>query len=210
MLQKIFGGLADKARRYVKKGIPMIKGKLCILRPICPKDLEMIRQWRLSEFVQSKFPSWDAITPASQESWYQSISGSAQCCYFLITDLKGAGVGVIYLVQIDRRNRHAEFGYYIGEPLALNSGIAIGAEFLILDYAFGYLNLKKVWCETMDYNKPVIRVHERFGFKHDGVLRSHAFRHGEFQNLVLMSILDEEFKDSKKNIVKILEGLSDR
>jgi len=188
----------------------MIKGKICNLRPILPKDLELIRQWRLSEFVESKFPSWDIITPFSQEQWYEKVVHAESNRYFLIEDVKGTPAGVIYLIQIDRRNRHAEFGYYIGEPAALNSGISLEAEYLMLDYAFNYEHLKKVWCETMAFNTHVLKIHERFGFQKDGVLRSHAFRQGAYQDLILQSILDDEFKENQNAIGSIIKGLAER
>lgn len=188
----------------------MIKGRLCSLRPILTEDLELIRQWRLSDLVHPNFPSWDIITPSSQELWYQAIINSDSCCYFLIEDIKGVRVGVIYLIRIDRRNRHAEFGYYLGVESALNSGIAIEAELLILDYAFGYLNFHKIYCESMAFNKGVLNIHKRFGFRQDGILRNHVFRNGSYHDMVIMSILNDEFLVSRDNISKVLEDLASR
>ena len=62
-----------------------------------------------------------------------------------------------------------------------------------MEYAFDVQNMHKVYYESLDYNKKVISIHKKFGFKYDGIKRQHVFKKWEMNNLVLMSVLKKEF-----------------
>ena len=53
-------------------------------------------------------------------------------------------------------------------------------EFLMLDLAFITLGLHKLYCEVLEFNRPVITLHHKFGFEIEGTSPRFAFREGQY------------------------------
>ena len=86
-------------------------------------------------------------------------------------DYKGNLAGCIGLVlQKDIYRLSAELGYWIGEPY-WGKGIATQAVKMISLYAFGQLNLIRLYAGVFDLNKASQRVLEKTGFQLEGILR---------------------------------------
>lgn len=106
-------------------------------------------------------------------------------------------IGGIGLNNFDPYNRSAEIGYWLAADRQ-GLGIITKACRRILEYAF----------EELDFNRMVIRcatkntrsraIPERLGFQIEGVARQSEFLHGTFMDLVVYSLLREEWLDLKK------------
>ena len=189
----------------------MLYGELCYLRPVEMVDIEKMRDWRLSEDVSYYFPSFEPIGLQKQKEWMTRMFEDDTSYYFIICDKgSGASVGVIFLTDIDRLNQNAEFGYYLGDKKYQGAGVAIEAELLLLNYAFNIQNMHKVYCESLDYNKKVLSIHSKFGFKNDGIKRDHIYKNGKWNNIVVMSVIRKEFFEMKESIELVLSGFSNR
>lgn len=66
-------------------------------------------------------------------------------------------------------------------------------EFLALERAFGVMSLHKLHCEVLDFNKAVINLHHKFGFKIEGVFREHHKVNDVFVDVHRMGILSSEW-----------------
>ena len=189
----------------------MLLGELCYLRPIEVDDSERIRNWRLTVGVSNYFPSFEPISLQKQKNWMTHALEDDNSYYFIICDkISNNPVGLIFLTDIDRRNQNAEFGYYIGETEYQGVGIAIEAELLLLNYAFNIQNMHKVYCESLDYNKKVLSIHSKFGFKNDGIKRDHIYKNEKWNNIVIMSVLKREFFEIKENIESVITSFANR
>jgi RimJ/RimL family protein N-acetyltransferase len=62
-----------------------------------------------------------------------------------------------------------------------------------LRFAFDDLNLERVYLHVFETNKAAIRVYEKIGFVHEGVLRKAAYINGEYLSLIVMGILKDEY-----------------
>jgi RimJ/RimL family protein N-acetyltransferase len=60
--------------------------------------------------------------------------------------------------------------------------------------AFDVMNLNRVDLTVYDWNPRAIRVYEKVGFQHEGVLRDASFKAGRWNNHVFMSILRGELQ----------------
>jgi RimJ/RimL family protein N-acetyltransferase len=65
---------------------------------------------------------------------------------------------------------------------------------LLLDYAFNQLNLHRVWLRVIEDNERAIHIYEKIGFQHTGRLRQCVFKQGYYQDLLLMDILRDEYR----------------
>ena len=185
-------------------------GFLVSLRRMVIEDALTIYKWRTSKDVAINFPSGGDISINDHTDWMDHTLNNENSYYWIVTGDNGVSVGVIWLENVSVVHRHAEFGFYLGDMKQRNTGLMAEAEYLLLDAAFNRLQLKKVYCESLEYNRRVLSQHKRFGFKEDGRLRSHVFKNDCFHDVVVMSILDTEFEEKHKYLRSIFQSLGAR
>jgi len=102
-------------------------------------------------------------------------------------------LGGVGLMRIDRRNRSAELGILIARPDDWGKGFGTEAALLMLRHGFEELNLHRIQLRVYDYNERGQKSYAKLGFSEEGRLRQAHFRHGAWHDVVLMSILADEF-----------------
>jgi len=107
---------------------------------------------------------------------------------------KGEICGLVNLDGLDFPNSHAEIGIAITNKLQRGQGFASEALQLLLDFAFGELNLQRIWCRIISGNDPSVRLFTRTGFVQEGVLRQHVRRSGAFRDMLVFGLLRDEYK----------------
>jgi RimJ/RimL family protein N-acetyltransferase len=78
-------------------------------------------------------------------------------------------VGIISIENIDKINRNAEVGYWIGKEY-WNRGIATESLTLVIDYAFNKLDLHKLYASVFVQNAASIHVLEKCSLRKEGEL----------------------------------------
>jgi RimJ/RimL family protein N-acetyltransferase len=112
---------------------------------------------------------------------------------FMITDRRsGEIIGAIGLVGFTREHSRAKIGYWIGRPF-WNRGYATEAVCAVLDYGFRVIGLHRIYAFSLTRNKASGRVIEKCGMRHEGVLRHHIQKNGNFQDIAVHGIIREEY-----------------
>jgi RimJ/RimL family protein N-acetyltransferase len=107
-------------------------------------------------------------------------------------------IGVAGLAaEPDQQCRRAELGYWIGVPY-WNRGFATEAARALLDFGFNRLRLHRIVAEHCVENPASGRVIQKLGMRHEGTLRSHFVKNGEFHDLEVYGILDAEWSSQRK------------
>lgn len=109
----------------------------------------------------------------------------------------GALCGSVRLKDIDRVDRKAKIGYFIGSPFA-GRGIVTSAVRAILSYGFGQLGLNRIELHCASANERSKRVAERLGFVLEGVLRQDEYLNGEFVDQHLYGLLATDFEADQR------------
>jgi RimJ/RimL family protein N-acetyltransferase len=115
-------------------------------------------------------------------------------------DDTGTAVGHISIGNVDRVHRSARIGKVLVSPDA-GRGKGIGTEMMkcILRIGFAELRLHRISLGVFDFNTPAMKCYEKVGFVQEGILR-HARRYRDvYWNVVEMSILEDEWKESFGN-----------
>jgi ribosomal-protein-alanine N-acetyltransferase len=113
----------------------------------------------------------------------------------------GKMIGYISLTGIDFVNRNAFWGgIIIGDTNARGKGYASKAAILLMNHAFFELGLLKVYGNWHAENKISISMARKIGFKQEGILRSHLFKNNVFHDVLVMSILKNEFEEKNKKL----------
>ncbi len=102
-------------------------------------------------------------------------------------------VGLIVISEIDYLNRSCAYGNWLAPEGARGKGIAFAARLLVYRYLFDELGMNRVVGRILEGNVASRRFSEKFGTIQEGVLRKALFKSGRFQNLVVYSMLRDEF-----------------
>lgn len=132
------------------------------LESLTPETAERVRCWRNHPRIREQMEYRETITPEMQARWLLSVQNE-RYAYFLIR-VGEEPVGMIHLSHIDREERTAEAGLFIGEERFSGTGIALGASLLLLDYAFGTLGLHTVSAKVKNENQTAEKYNALLGF----------------------------------------------
>jgi len=86
----------------------------------------------------------------------------------------------------------AELGYWIGKPY-WSRGYCTEAARTVLHFAFTELRLNRVHAHHFSHNPASGRVMQKVGMRHEGHLRRHVKKWGEFFDVEAYGILHSEF-----------------
>ena len=167
--------------------------------------LEKIRRWRMKEEVTKYLYTDPQITPQDQERWYQQIVADYSRMDWVL-NANGKDVGIGYLYSIDPLHQRCFWGYYLAEEDAKGKGIGKAWELNIQDYVFQQLNLHKLCTEVLEWNDFVIKIHERYGSKIEGVFHEHVWKRGEYNNVVRLAILRQDWEQEVKGKFQYLRA----
>jgi RimJ/RimL family protein N-acetyltransferase len=137
--------------------------------------------------------------PASVEEhqrWFARMQARGDRQEFVIIHLPAGAprpVGTIGLSNLDGPNHRAEYGILLGEAALRGQGLAHEASRLLLDYAFGSLDLERIYLQSFADNGAALRLYNRLGFRREGVLRQHVYRDGVAEDVVIMGLLRSEW-----------------
>ena len=125
--------------------------------------------------------------------WYKRTVLDPSQRLFVI-DVDGEPVGTVSLSKIDLVNRKAEYGRLCVASHSRRNGYATAAMRELLAYAFGDLDLHRVWGDIFAFNREAIRLDMEMGFKQEGVFHDHVLKSGLYLDVVRMAILEDEWR----------------
>ena len=186
----------------------MINGKFVTLRIIEKGDIEMIRKWRNSPELYSFFASRDFISQIQQENWFATKATAKDSLFLLIiNNTTSEPIGMTHLESIDCRNRNAEWGIYIADPKDRVGIFATEAVYLLFNYVFDYLNLVKIYGNTLATNQRGRRFHKSVGFTEEAQFERHIFVDGDYVDLIWIALFRSTWNDTKrKELASLISG----
>lgn len=103
----------------------------------------------------------------------------------------GALVGAVGLI-LELENERAELGYWIGRE-QWGRGYATEAAGAVVGWGFEALGLHRIYASHFPRNPASGRVLRKLGMRHEGRLREHIKKWGEFVDLERFGILRREY-----------------
>jgi len=174
---------------------PFLIGKLIYLRPLEPDDADRFATWLNDARVTRTLRARGPITRAFKREWIERVTrdDKALACS-IVRRRDDRHIGSTGLHEIDWQARSAGFGISIGIPEMWGKGYGTEATRLITDHAFRTLNLNRVWLDVHASNVGAQRAYEKAGFRVEGVQRQAIYRDGRYADMLLMSVLREEWE----------------
>lgn len=165
-----------------------------MLRSIKESELELMRSWRNSPNVRENMYTRHVITPKEHYKWWMNTQAREDQLFFMY-ELSGVPMGIVSFTSIDNINKNSSWAFYASPEAPKGSGTKM--EFLALDYAFNEIPLYKLHCEVLAFNSPVIRLHQKFGFKVEGIFREHHIADGTFVDVYRLGLLSSEWQEKR-------------
>jgi RimJ/RimL family protein N-acetyltransferase len=174
-----------------------LNGNHINLRAVTRDDLPAYARWLDNAEVTHYLEMGARPTRDSDlETFWHIANEQNDAVVFIIEagDTKEA-VGICGFYLIEAIPRRAQFNILIGEPSVWDRGYGSEATRLLLEYGFLKLNLNSIQLGVNADNLRAIKSYEKCGFVHEGVRRQFVFRNGRYYDIVMMSILHEEYRN---------------
>ena len=185
--------------KYFKK----LVGERIYLSPRNVEDVGIFTEWMNDFYVTDYIGRSHQTVTLQDEKEYLEKTDNNKNVFAIIDPEKDEIIGNIGLHEIDKINRTATLGIFIGNRNYWSKGYGTEAIQLILDFGFNYLNLNNIDLALMEFNQRALNCYEKCGFKEIGRRRKNKFINGKYYDSILMDILAEEFTGSyiqNKNI----------
>ena len=164
------------------------------VRKFLLEDVEKKVKW-INDSNNNKFLHYDLPLEYEKTAcWYKRISDSTERFDGTIL-YDDTPVGLIGLLNIDKKNLKAEYYICLGEKEYKGKGIALIASKMLIDYAFTVLKLNKVYLYTEEENTAAQKLFERLGFEREGLLKDDLVYNGRHVNRYVYGILERDWND---------------
>jgi RimJ/RimL family protein N-acetyltransferase len=169
------------------------------LGPIRAEDSAILWQWINARPLVVLSSSYRPVHESSHQEWFANMQRQRDCVFFAIR-LAPADVlvGTCQLHKVQPVHRSAELQIRIGHPDSRGKGYGTQALRQLLKFGFQDLNLNRIHLHVLPGNRPALRLYERCQFQREGRLRSAVFIDGEYQDVILMSLLRDEYLASRE------------
>jgi RimJ/RimL family protein N-acetyltransferase len=174
----------------------LLEGKNVNLRVMEKEDLPLYTGWANDpEFLGEHFSPIQRSRAETEKEL--SEPGPHESKSFMIEKKDGAKIGCI---------THFNVLHPVGKMLEIGYGLILGergkgycteAAQLMVDYLFLSKEAPCIQATTHSKNIASQRVLEKVGFKKEGVMRKRLYSRGEWQDIILFSILREEWREPK-------------
>lgn len=165
------------------------------LRELKREDILNINIWRANkDLIDCLGANFKFINVEVDNNWFDNYmlnrESNIRCSILSKND---DAIGIVSLTNIDRVNQRAVFHIMIGDTNNRGKGAGFFATNEMIKHAFLDMNLNRIELTVLETNKSAICLYEKIGFKKEGIKRNCVFKNGKFVNMILMSILKEEF-----------------
>ena len=121
--------------------------------------------------------------------------GNAVRCAIVDEKKSDIILGMISLLEINNVNRSGQLHIMIGGIDNRGKGMGTFAVNAMLTHAFNNLNLHRVELNVLENNSIAQRLYKKCGFTIEGLRREANYKNGQYENVVMMSILKNEWKN---------------
>jgi RimJ/RimL family protein N-acetyltransferase len=173
-----------------------LAGELVYLSPVVPEDADPWARWLndLEVALPLGDEAYHAFTAEAQAQDIAQISAHQEHVFTIVESATDQAIGRCLLFSLNKTDRAAQAGIFIGEKDRWGRGMGTEAMRLLLDYAFNLLNLNNVMLGAFAFNERALRSYRSLGFREIGRRREARIVGPEKYDLILMDLLAAEFE----------------
>ena len=169
---------------------------LVYLRAFEPDDYLTSIKWRNDDHIWSLLGgSKYYVSSCYEKKWIEEAIFDSKNIRLAVCLREGDRyIGNVSITNVNQANRSGESNIFIGDHSCWSKGIGREAYRLLLEYAFNERGFHRIEARVLEDNIASLKMHEKAGFKKEGTLRETVFKNGRWQNQVVLSILEQEFR----------------
>lgn len=161
----------------------------CRVRPVDTTDLAQMLVWRNQPQIRACMLTQHEISFAEHQQWFERSSQDPMR-RLLIVEEAGLPLGFVGFSGVET-GAIATWGFYAAPDGAKGAGTRIGST--ALDFAFNTLALHKVCGQALAFNEASIRMHQKLGFRQEGVLRQQHKMADGYHDIICFGLLKDEW-----------------
>ena len=180
-----------------RAGLPVLTNKGVTLRELRLTDAQSLFAMLTTEEV-SRFIS---PPPSTVEGFERFIAWTIRqrelgtyACFAVTVQGSDTAIGIFQVRELEPGFQTAEWGFAIGSPYWGTGVFQKGAE-LVINFAFETVGIHRLEARAAVKNGRGNGALRKLGAVQEGVLRKSFYRHGEYLDQVLWTILDEDWTD---------------
>jgi RimJ/RimL family protein N-acetyltransferase len=176
----------------------MLKGERVKLAPLKREYIEKFLEWLNDPEITQYLMFHRPLTRDMEEEWFNNLKTKENTIIFSIllneNKTKEKLIGNCGIEDINWKDRVGHCGIFIGDKE--NQGKEYGTEALrlLVDYGFNTLNLNRIELVVYDFNIRAMKSYKKVGFIEEGRKRQATFKNGKYHDIIIMSLLREEWK----------------
>ena len=151
----------------LKRELPISTNHLIIRDYNQKTDKEILRKW----FEEENNKLFLLSTSSKSNLEIDTIENNERNIFATITLLDKTPIGLLALINIDRKNSKGEMRKMIGEVSERGKGYAKEATKLWLKYCSEVLDVNKIYINTIETNIKNITINRHLGFQVEGLLK---------------------------------------
>lgn len=151
----------------LKKNSPQIyESKDLLFRTITENDTDDLLRLRNNSNVKKNFIYRCDITKEEHLNWVRNTVNSGKAIQFIIIIKEhNKPIGSVYIRDIDKKNKKAEFGIFIGDESEHGKGYGKQASKFMVRYFFEVMKYNILTLRVLNNNTAAIRCYKSVGFK---------------------------------------------
>ncbi len=153
------------------------------------RNEEGVRRWMYTDHV---------ISPEEHRIWLRRLTTDDRQIVFAVVGNERQPLGQVSVTSIDRKNKRADWAYYLSTKARGGLGSAI--EYAAINFVFDTLGLKKLNCEVIEGNESVVRLHKKFLFREEGFRRSNIVKNDCRLGVHFLGLTIEEWAAGKAEV----------
>ena len=174
---------------------PTINTERLTLRSYAPSDAARVAELAGDREVAAttlRIPHpYDASMAAEWIAGLPAEYAAERAITWAIT-LTGAELIGSIALSLHLDHHRAELGYWVGKPY-WGKGYVTEAARSVMDHGFGALHLHRISAHHMSVNPASGTVMKKLGMRHEGILRHHTRKNGEYHDVECYGVLAAEY-----------------
>ena len=180
----------------------MINLKDIKLRSIDIGDSDRLIKWRNSEHIRNKMINSHVVQKVEHEKWLKNTRNNLNSQWFIV-NYREVVVGAMYITNISNVDKTSTWGMYVDNQY-MSSVVGVLMEIIAIDKMIFDLGIRKIWGETLETNKKLLSMHQKFGFDIEGVYKKQIYRDNTYLDVYRIALFSTKWKTIRNDLLQSL------
>lgn len=127
------------------------------------RHLPSVLEWRNADFVRSRMQHRESIEWQDHLHWFRGLDPEND--WYFVASAEEEPFGVFHIKNIDRNAGSGEAGAFVGVPETMESFLPALAILLLMEFAFGELELELLEAKYHPDFPAIARLNEQMGYE---------------------------------------------